>query len=205
MNGLRPFELVLLHRYADRRPHDLSGHGNRGYGELQAATGPGGRPSAAAFDGMRSRIFVPPSPSLGRPGGTSVDVVVNVAELGRRRTLVEGYLSFAVYVETDGAVGGSVLTAGGWSGIRSAAGLVPLGRWIMVTFTYTGDEVMALWVDGELVAEAYRRLGEGRGISWPFGLSIGAWPDADQRVLEGAIEEVKLWRPPPPPDRYDLS
>jgi|SRR5918997_4522971 hypothetical protein len=27
-----------------------------------------------------------------------------------------------------------------------------------------------------------------------FGLSVGAWPDTDQRTLKGRIEEVMLWR-----------
>jgi len=35
------------------------------------------------------------------------------------------------------------------------------------------------------------------GLSYlPFGLSIGAWPDGDQRVWKGIIEEVMVWRSP---------
>jgi Concanavalin A-like lectin/glucanases superfamily len=188
------FELVLHHRYADVHPHDLSGHANHGYGDLRRVAGHDGQISAVAFDGAHDRIFVPPSATLARPGGIRADLVVSVEELGHRRTLIEGYLSFAVGVEGDGALGGSIYRYNHWNGVRSRAGLVPLGRWITVTFLYTTDGVMTLSMDGELVAEDYRALGSAHGIGWPFGLSIGAWPDADQRVLKGRLEEVKLWR-----------
>jgi len=192
-------QLVLHHRYAEARPHDLSGHGNLGYGDLQRATGRDGRISAAAFDGTHDRIFVPPSTTLARPGGIRAELVVNVEELGHRRTLVEGYLSFAVGVEGNGAIAGGIYRYDQWTAVRSQAGLITLGRWITVTFTYLGDGVMTLCMDGELVAQGYRRLGGANGIAWPFGLSIGAWPDADQRVLKGRMEEVKLWRALPAP------
>ena len=197
MTATYPFELILHHRYADRRPHDLSDHGNVGYGDLPLSRGRGEQLTAVVFDGAHSRVFVPPSPTLTRPGGVHASVLACVEELGQRRTLVEGYLSFALGVEADGSLGGSILGAHEWSGIRSRSGLIPLGQWIAVTFTYTSDGTMALSLDGELVAEGYRGLGEARGVSWPFGLNIGAWPDADQRVFKGRMEEVKLWRAPP--------
>ncbi len=192
MNDRNLFELVLHHRYASRDARDLSGHGNHGYGALRCDDGNGG--GSVLFDGVRDRIFVPPSKTLSRPGGIRAELVVSLDELGHRRTLIEGYLSFAVYVEPDGSLGASVYRYLNWYGVRSPPGLVPLGTWVTITFTYTDDGILALLLNGDLVAEAYRMLGPANGIDWPFGLSIGAWPDADRRLLKGRVTEVKLWR-----------
>jgi hypothetical protein len=194
MTGPDAFELVLHHRYTDPRPHDLSGHGNVGFGTATHTQGRGGTLAALAFDGAHDRIYVPPSPTLARPGGFRTDMVVNVEALGYRRTLIEGYLSFALYVEADGAVGGSVYRYKDWHSLQTASGAVRVGDWITVTLMYSSDGIMTLLLDGEQAAVDYRRLGPCNAIAWPFGLSIGAWPDADQRVLKGRIEEVRLWR-----------
>ncbi|MGW3248838.1 LamG-like jellyroll fold domain-containing protein [Streptomyces sp. NPDC001070] len=188
------FELVLHHRYSDPGAQDLSGHGNHGYGDVLRVAESDGTPGAAVFDGLHDRIFVPPSAALARCGGIRVDVVVRLDELGHRRTLVEGYLSFAVHVEGDGSLGAAVYRYLEWYGIQSRKSLVPVGSWLAITFTYTDDGAMTLSLNGELVAEGYRRLGPANGIAWPFGLSVGAWPDADQRVLKGQLAELKLWR-----------
>jgi uncharacterized protein YeaC (DUF1315 family) len=193
------FELVLHHRYDDPRPHDLSGNGNYGYGAPHR--GPGSRPGrkAALFDGSADRIFVTPSHTLTRPGDIRADLTVKLDAFGHRRTLIEGYLSFAVGVEGDGALGGSVYRAQQWTGVQTGPGLVPLDTWITVTFVYTKDGAMMLSMNGETVAESYQELGEAAGLAWPFGLNIGAWPDGDQRLWQGCIEEVMLWRSMPEP------
>jgi hypothetical protein len=194
--GSAAFELVLHHRYANGEPHDLSGNGNLGFGASRRVPGRQAPASAAAFDGATDRVYVPPSPTLTRPGGIRAELVVKLDELGQRRTLIEGYLSFAFGVERDGSLGGSVYRAMVWNGMVSRPGLVPLHTWITVTFQYTADGVLALALDGEPVAASYRQLGDAHGVAWPFGLSIGAWPDGDQRVWKGSIEEVMVWRSP---------
>lgn len=198
------FELVLHHRYDGPDAEDLSGHGNRGYGAPDRGEGSAAGTRAALFDGATDRVFVPPSPTLTRSGGLRADLTVYLEEYGHRRTLVEGYLSFAFGVEGNGALGASVYRSMEWGGIQSRPNLVPLGRWVHVTFVYTDDGAMALVIDGELVAEGYRRLGTARGVCWPFGLNIGAWPDGDQRMWKGRIEEVMLWRTAPDPTKAPL-
>jgi hypothetical protein len=188
------FELVLHHRYDDPAPHDLSGNGNRGFGAQQRVSGSAADRWAVRFDGTTDRIFVPPSPTLTRPGDIRADLTVRLDALGHRRTLVEGYLSFAFGVEGDGALSGSVYRALQWTGVQSRPERVPLNTWITLTFIYTGDGALMLGMNGEIVAESYRELGEASGIAWPFGLSIGAWPDGDQRMWQGSIEQVMLWR-----------
>ncbi|MFI0926462.1 LamG-like jellyroll fold domain-containing protein [Streptomyces sp. NPDC021012] len=191
------FELVLHHRYDRPGAEDLSGRGNHGYGAPGRGEGREAGTGAALFDGTTDRVFVPPSPTLTRSGGIRADLTVNLEEYVHRRTLIEGYLSFALGVEGDGALGASIYQNMEWGGIQSRPGLVPLGRWVHVTFVYTDDGAMALTMDGELVAEGYGGLGPAQGIHWPFGLNIGAWPDGDQRMWKGRIEEVMLWRTAP--------
>jgi hypothetical protein len=53
---------------------------------------------------------------------------------------------------------------------------------------------LMLSMNGTTVAESYQEIGEAAGLAWPFGLNIGAWPDGDQRMWQGGIEEVMLWR-----------
>ena len=191
MTQSHPFQLVLHHRYAEGL-RDLSGHGNHGASVSAVAA----RSGALAFDGMSSRVFVPPSPSLSRAGGIRADVVARAAELGRRRTLVEGYLSFSLTVEADGSLAGGVLQHGGWSSTWSRPGLVPPDTWLRMSLVCTSDGIVALELDGQVVGESHRWPAAPAGIRWPFGLSIGAWPDDDQRVWSGEIEEVRMWRSP---------
>lgn len=191
------FDLVLHHRYAIPEPHDLSGNGNHGYGAPNRGPGRDSPAAAAVFDGTTDRIFVPPAPTLTRPGGVRADLVVNLEALGQRRTLLEGYLSFAFGVEDDGSLSASVYRNLEWAGVQSRPGLIPLSEWIEVTFLYTDDGVMTLALDGAIVAERYWRIGRAQGVGWPFGLSIGAWPDGDRRIWKGCIEEVRFWRTPP--------
>jgi hypothetical protein len=187
------FQPVLLHHYDDLEPHDHSGNGNLGYGASRL--GPGSAPGRRAvnFDGANDRIYVMPSPTLTAPGDIRVDVTARMEAFEHRRTLVEGYLSFAFVVERDGALSGGVYRASEWPGVTTAAGLVPLNRWFTATFVGSAS-AQILYLDGEQVAESYRDLGPASGVAWPFGLSIGAWPDGDKRVFKGSIEQVTVWR-----------
>jgi hypothetical protein len=184
------FELVLRHDYTTGGAVDGSGFGNHGHPFGAAGFGPDG----LTFDGRRSRVAVPPSPSLTGLAGVRVSARLRVDELGERRTIVEGYLAFAVVVEGDGALNGGVYTAERWDGAASAPGVVPVGRWVDVTFLYDGRDTAMLWLDGVAVGSRLLPMGPMDGVAWPYGLSIGAWPDQDLRVLSGVIGRVELWR-----------
>jgi hypothetical protein len=194
------YELVLNHRYGESGFTDRSRFGNDGFGELRLSDGRDGSERAAVLDGVRDRIYVPPSSSLMRPGAVRTALVATLDELGQRRTLVEGYLSFAFHVESDGSIGAGVLRFGSWHGIRSSPNAISVGTWHTFEFGYTDAGVMSVLLDGVTVAEAVRSLGEADGVSWPFGLNIGAWPDADLRLFKGRIAEVRLWRGVPSGD-----
>lgn len=191
------FELVLRHDYTTGLAADDSGFGNHGHTFGDPAFGPDG----LAFDGRRSRVAVPPSPSLTDLAGVRVNARLRVDELGERRTIIEGYLAFAVVVEEDGALNGNVYTAERWDGATSAPGIMPLSRWVEVTFVYDGQDTAMLWLDGVAVGSRLLPMGPMGGVGWPYGVSVGAWPDQDLRVLSGAISRVELWRPVPSAQR----
>jgi hypothetical protein len=182
------YELVVHHRYASGSA-DLSGHRNDGH--RSPATGD--ETSLEVFDGLRSRIVTFPSPSLTALGGLRASARICLEELGQRRTIMEGYLAFALFMESDGALGGSILS-GEWSGLTSPPESVPLGRWTEVSYLYDGRDTSALAIDGKIVAVTAEPFGAVGDIAWPYGLNTGAWPDANLRVFKGRIAEVKLWR-----------
>ncbi len=191
------FELVMRHDYTTGSAADGSGLGNHGHTFGDPAFGPEG----LAFDGQRTRVAVPPSPTLAGLSGVRVTVRLRVDALGERRTIIEGYLAFAVVVEKDGALNGGVYTAERWDGAASEPGLVPLGRWVEVAFVYDGRDTAMLWLDGVAVGSRLLPMGPIGGVAWPYGVSIGAWPDQDLRMFSGAISGVELWRPVPSAQR----
>jgi hypothetical protein len=195
--AVTPFELVLRHDYTTGTAADGSGFGHHGHTFGHPVFGSEG----LAFDGRRARVAVPPSPTLAGLSGVRVSARLRVDELGERRTVVEGYLAFAVVVEEDGALNGGVYTAERWDGAASAPGIVPLGRWVEVTFVYDGRDTAMLWLDGVAVGSRLLPMGPIDGVAWPYGVSIGAWPDQDLRVFSGAISRVELWRAVPPAQR----
>lgn len=191
------FELVLWHRYVDGQAVDRSGHGNHGRieGPVPAAgRGPGS--SALAFDGVGDRVVVLPSRNLRDMRALRASAWIWLEELGGRRTIMEGYGSFSLLIEPDGVLEGTIYNGSRWEGVRSRPGSVPLRTWLRVTYVYDGIDTSVLYMDDRQVVAALRPYGGIEPLGWPFGLNIGAWPEADKRVFKGRIEEVKLWRLP---------
>ena len=191
--------LVLYHRYEyGAQPIDLSGHDNHGRivrksqsasaEELGAAAGHGLR-----FDGATTRVVVPPSPSLESLGAVRIDARLRLEAGGHRRTIVEGFLAFSFFIESDGKLGGTIYTGHDWYGAYSTASVVPIDHPIDVSFLFDGLTSI-LEVDRRVVAAAEWPIGPASGVAWPFGLNIGAWPDADRRMFQGVMYELKIWR-----------
>jgi len=182
-------ELVVHHRYADGSGVDLSGRENHGYRVASSEASP-----FSTFDGAGTRVVVLPASDLTNLGAVRVRARMRLDRLGDRRTIMEGYLAFAFLVEPDGALTGSVYTDGRWDDVRTAPGAVELGRFVDVAFTYDGIDTALLSVDGAIVAARYVPLGRVGSVRWPYGISVGAWPDGDLCVFVGEIAEVWLWR-----------
>ncbi|WP_248294249.1 LamG domain-containing protein [Actinoplanes sp. TBRC 11911] len=188
-------ELILSLRQGDGGPVDTSGRGGAVRGRNVAAV-EGRLPgrSAMGFDGARSRVVVLPSEALTELGGVRVTTWLWVNEVTGRHTIAEGYLSFALFVDADRSIGGTVYNGFDWGGVRSAPGTVPLRQWLYLAFTYDGVDTSTIHLDNVLRAHEYSPFGSVLGVEWPYGLNVGAWPDADKRVFAGRIDELKLWR-----------
>jgi hypothetical protein len=65
---------------------------------------------------------------------------------------------------------------------------------VRLTYDYDGRDTAVMELDGELVAEECAPYGPVRAAQWPYGVSVGAWPDADKRVLSGRLDGLRLWR-----------
>jgi hypothetical protein len=200
---------------------------------------------AFLFNGQKSRVRVPFGTVWKEIGAIKVEVLVRLEHLGLRHNLVEGHLSFALFVRTDGVVTGTflgaeepvasaftasnsivatVLGGGGspdpfstltatppdpdqpevelaWIGVNSDANFAPdglrrtltPGEWTLVTFIHDGSSLQ-LWLDDALAGYRDNDINSGVLGVQPGGVHIGASPNADQNVLKGALDEVRIWK-----------
>ena len=188
-------ELALDLRQGSSGPIDVSGHRSaiRAF-HIRPVAGPTPRTSAMGFDGRRSRIVILPSPSLARLDGVRVTARIWIEALVSRHTLVEAYLAFALFLDADGSIGATMYSGVDWGGARSDPGVVPLRRWVDIRYSYDGIDTCEIEVDGAVRAQEYSSFGPVRGVQWPYGVSIGAWPDADKRLFHGRMDAVRMWR-----------
>ncbi len=180
--------MVLHHDYRHGSAADLSGHGAAG-----TVLGASFDREGLRFDGRHSRVVVPPSLHLVSVSSLRVSVSARLDGLGQRANLVEGYLAFALFAHADGSIQGGTYDGTGWHAVRTAAGAVHPGSWYELTLLCTGMVGTALYIGGECCAWAPRRSVRLNPVSWPFGLNVGAWPDADQFVLPGHVRELRIW------------
>jgi hypothetical protein len=197
--------LVLHHTYDRGRAFDVSESGNHGRTSATSA-GTGGFTGSLGFDGQSSRVQVDPSPSFATMRELTVKVRFWLADQppGLRNNLVEAHVSFALVVDGNRSVAGTIVdAAGAWTGVASPAGAVSLEAWHTVEFHHDGISRARLWLDGTLVAERFDVAGPLRDMGG-FGLAIGQWPDTAQYTLRGWLDDVAIWRDDPADDVADL-
>jgi hypothetical protein len=189
------FELILHHHYPSLSADDRSGHDNHGH---VAGSPPVGQALTDElglhFNGRDTRVTVLPGPTLEDLRAMRVTTTLWVEEVGQRQNIIEGYLSFALFIEADASLHAIVYDGTWWRGITSRPGVVPPREWVTVTFTYDRQDTSVLYLNNVLVASYVGYLGDVASIQWPFGLQIGAWPDGDSYMLKGKIREVTVWR-----------
>lgn len=103
----------ILH-YTFKRPFrafDISSfhHHGRATGVGFNADGEESGSGAMVFNGQSSRVQVPFGKAWQDLGAIKIEALVKIDELGTRHNLVEGLLSFALFVRADGVVTGSFL------------------------------------------------------------------------------------------------
>ncbi|HEX6870828.1 MAG TPA: LamG-like jellyroll fold domain-containing protein [Micromonosporaceae bacterium] len=131
--------------------------------------------------------------SLQRFSGLQVHVEVRPTDVGRRQNLVEGWMSFALYLQPDGQPVATIYDGQNWVAVSGGPGDVPFQDWSQVSFTYDGIGQALLAVDERPV---------GASSQMPLGMrqprqniTIGHWPSGDDRyTLCGDLAGVLLRR-----------
>jgi hypothetical protein len=178
---------------------DTSGFSNNGIPVQVTAGYPG-----FAFDSPGSRINVVPAPTLTELDAIRVAVRFTLEPRGaaHRYNLVEGFESFAVFVNDDHSVAATILDANSaWNGVTTAPGVVTPGVSHTVVVECDGVNSMLCYLDGAMLADSYSVTGTVRDIG-SLGLAIGHWPNPpDQYTFEGTIFEFLLQKYDPDPLR----
>jgi hypothetical protein len=189
--------LVVNHIYSGGVACDTSGYRNHGVPydvtEASAPYAPG-----FAYSGTGSRVIVPPSPSL-----QNLLAVRAVSEfyldvpggLTRRYNLIEGHLCFALFVNPDGSLSGTIVDAAGqWAGAQSAPNLVSAGRWHQAELRHDGINQCSLYLDGAPVATSYAANGPVGSVG-PHGIAIGHWPETSgQYTFAGYLRQTSVYK-----------
>jgi hypothetical protein len=193
-------QLVLHHHYTYGSTFDVSTFGNHGQSHLVTA-GTSVFASSLHFQNPDSRVTVAPSQSLSNPFAIAAMVRFYVEGVpASRLNLIEGFFSFALFIEPSGALTGTIVDANGaWSGVSSSAHLVTPGVWHKAWLAHDGVSQLQLL----LVALTRNVYGPVRSVG-ELGVAIGNWPDAGTYPFVGYIDEVKLYRYNPSKDFQNL-
>ena len=198
------YQLILHHHYTLGSTFDVSTFGNHGQPHLVTA-GTATFASSLHFHQSDSRITVAPSQSLNNPFAIAAMVRFYVdGTMTARLNLIEGFMSFSLFIEPTGALTGTIVDANNaWTGTTSPASLVKPGAWHEAWLTHDGISQLTLQCDGTTVAVARNVYGPVRSVG-NRGVAIGNWPDRGQYPFAGYIDEVKLYRYDPSKDFQNL-
>lgn len=186
--------LVLWHNYSGGVAFDLSE--NRNHGTIvDAVYGAPGFSDALQFTGGPGAVWVAQSTSLENLGAVRAQVHFYWQPTGsHRHDLIEGELAFALFINPDGSLQGTILNSlGNWAGAKSAPGVVPTGQWHTAEFVHDGICHCELYLDGHVVAEDYSSPGPVGSVA-AHGLAIAHWPEpSDVYSFQGSIDSVRVW------------
>jgi len=151
-------------------------------------------PGFVRFQAGDAQLIVPvQGDSLQRFMGLAIEARVCPLPAGRRQNIVEGWMSFALFIEPDQRLVATIYDGQTWVGVQSPPGTVPFGQWSDVSFEYDGICTARLELDGAVV---------GSSITMPVGMrqphqnvTIGHWPAGDDRyTFTGDIGRVTILR-----------
>jgi hypothetical protein len=190
-------KLVVHHIYANGMAFDLSGYRNHGV-PYAVSNVPAPNAPAFGYNVGDSRVIVEPSQSLQDLIAVRAVVTFNLnapGGLSRRYNLVEGHLCFALFVNPDGSISGTIVDASGnWTGAQSAPNLVAPARWHQAEVRHDGVNQTTLLLDGAAVATSYNATGPVKSVG-PHGIAIGHWPEVSgQYTFSGFIRETWVYK-----------
>ena len=145
-----------------------------------------------SFQGLDAQLVIPVrDSSLQRFDGLMIEVRIQPTVADRRQNIVEGWMSFALYVEADGQLRATIYDDRTWVATDSQPGAIPFDQWSDVSFEYDGICAGVLRRDGTII---------GSNFSMPLGMhqpreniTIGHWPSGDDRyTFSGDIGRVTI-------------
>jgi hypothetical protein len=202
-------KLILDHEFVTPLPavdqSPFANHGqiiNSGFLADGRSAGSGAR----EFQQADSAVRVAWRPVWGRLTALAIEAWVYVTGNGQRRNIIEGDGSFALFVNPDDTVAGSLfslvdgISAPAWnlvsSGAHSPDGAlhrVPLERWCKVVFHHDGVTRARLFLDDQLIATRGDYRSGVVGVAGA-GVVIGNWTLANQYAFSGRIDRVSVWK-----------
>jgi hypothetical protein len=181
---------VVKQTYTRNIAVDTSGYFNQGIPINVTASYPG-----FVFAAPGSRININPSSSLASLGCINLEVTFKLSPLGtaHRYNLAEGFESFALFVEPDLSLWGTIFDANSnWTGAASPAGQISAGETHVAALQADGINMVRVLLDGQVVGTNYAVHGAVRGVG-SMGLAVGHWPNpANQYAFEGTIFAILL-------------
>jgi hypothetical protein len=193
---------IVSQTYLKNIAVDASGYSNNGIPIQVSPEYPG-----FLFNQPGSRISVPPSATLQNLGAIQAAVQFTLQPSGtlRRFNLAEGFESFALFVNPDYSVQGTILDATStWNGPISAPGVVSAGQTHTAILVCDGVNSIQVFLDGSLVAEDYAVSGSVRSVG-SLGIAVGHWPNPPATyTFQGTIHQFILLKYDPLQDILNL-
>jgi hypothetical protein len=190
---------TLVHQtYTGNVAIDSSGNCNHGVPIQVTPDFPG-----FSFDQQGSRISIQPSATLEDLGNVRAVVRFALEPSGtpHRWDLAEGYLSFALFIDADFSLQGTILDQNSqWTGVATSANAVSTGVEHTAQVVCDGINSVQVLLDGNVVAESYDTVGQVRPVG-QLGVAVGHWPDPPGvYTFEGTIYEFALQKYDPDSD-----
>jgi len=198
---------LILHQLYAHSAFDLSNNRNHGIPmNVVSALSPDA--PSFLFNNPNSEVKINPSLSLTNLWAIRSIITFKLETnppFNHRFNLMEGHLSFSLFIGSDGSLNGTILDKNGnWTGANSVANLVKSQVWHRAELQYDGINQVKVLLDGVLVASAYNVLGPIKPVG-PHGLAIGHWPEAPGvYTFQGAIREIWLYKYDPQSDANSL-
>jgi hypothetical protein len=206
------WELICHHTYKYKGfPVDLSNYNNDGDCPVAAdiaADGAAPGSGALSFTRPEHHVAIARRPCWQTLVGLRVECVLRINRYypGKRQLVIAGANSFAFEIRQAGLyasfVGPSTVPGASEDGLNTYEHLlpgapayaVPVGTWLRCGFAHDGLDTMELYADGQVLARRRGLLAGVPGVG-ATGVSIGnaVVPDM-QHVLDGDIDEIKVWR-----------
>ncbi len=179
---------LFMDEYQTNSIIDKSDFGNHGHlmGAVTTQTG------FVVYNDLDAQIEIPVrNNSLNRFEGLRVQALVKPNPFIRRYNLVEGWMSFALVIQPNGQLVGTIYDGQQWIGPDSGTNLLTPNAWNRVAFEFDGISRATLKIEEAIVGS---RDDMPLGIAQPNQvITLGHWPRGDDRyTLSGALGHVRI-------------